>query len=78
MEALISIYLIIALCVVLIRILFKVSLWTVFYALFLPVLPFLVAYENWKTKPVQARMIVVIYGLLYLVLLLLLLLTHAA
>ena len=77
MGTIISIYLIVALGVVFLKILFKFSFWTVFYALLIPVLPFLVAYKNWKTKPVQSKMIVALYGLLYLMLLLILLIeTH--
>jgi hypothetical protein len=77
MGTIISIYLIVALGVVFIKILFKFSFWTLFYALLLPALPFLVAYKNWKIKPVQSKMIVALYGLLYLMLLLILLIeTH--
>ena len=48
---------------VLLKSLFK---WCVVIAL-LPFVPFLVAYENWNKKPIIARLIVVLYGLIYLI-----------
>jgi len=74
MSTVLSVYLIVALCVVLMPVLFKVSLSAAFYVLIIPASPFLVAYENWSLKPVLSRLIVALYGLLYLVILLMCLL----
>jgi len=67
MSTLISIYLIVALCFIFVPILLEGALKIAFCALFLPAVPFLVAYENWNKKPIIARMIVVLWGLLYLI-----------
>ena len=74
MSTVILIYLVVAFCVVLLPMLFKFSLTAVVYMLILPAVPFLVAYENWSAKPVQSRLIVALYGLLYLIILLMCLL----
>ena len=71
MGTIITIYLIVALCVVFIPILLKLTLSAVFYVLCFPVMPFIVAYKNWKIKPIQARIIVVLWGVLYLLIILL-------
>jgi hypothetical protein len=39
----------------------------ILYTLAAPVLPFIVARQNWAKRPVAARLIVLIYTLLYLV-----------
>ena len=71
MSTIITIYLIVALFVVVIPMLLKFTLSAAFYILFLPAMPFIVAYRNWKIKPIQSRIIVVLWSTLYFVLILL-------
>ena len=67
MGTIITIYLIVGFCVVFFTLAFKAA----FYILLLPVMPFIIAYNNWKIKPIQARIIVVLWGVLYLLIILL-------
>ena len=74
MSTIITIYLIVGLCVAFVSILLKYTfhaLMAAVYIVFLPVMPFIVAYNNRKIKPIQSKLIVILWGVLYLLIMLL-------